>query len=145
MSKSESDLRTLLNGQAVGVLATHRGGQPYTSIMAFAASQDLARIYFTTGTATRKAGNLEADPRAAFLIDNRSNDWQDLHECLAVTALGSVIRGEDSSKGRELLLNRHPAMDTYLRSPSFQIYCLQVRCFLIVDSFQHVVELHLTT
>lgn len=143
MNAPEDDIRALLSEQGLAVLATHRNGQPYTSLMAFAANEDLSRLYFATARTTRKATNLEDDPRAALLIDDRGKGWEDLHQCIAVTALGPVEHVGSGSEGHDLLRLKHPAIKNYLNSPSVQIYCLTVQCFLLVDSFQHVVELHL--
>ena len=67
-------VRTLLDSQIQGVLATQHQQQPYTSLMAFAVTPDLRRIVFATARATRKYANLLDNPRASLLIDNRCNE-----------------------------------------------------------------------
>src|SRR5512133_3774274 len=85
-----AQLRQLLQQQLHLVLATHDGSAPYTSLMAFAASEDLARLFFVTARATRKFSNMAANSRVSVLIDNRTNRSADFQSALAVTALGDA-------------------------------------------------------
>jgi len=55
-------LRELFVSQRLAVLATHDDdGQPYASLMAFAATDDLKYLLVVTGRPTRKYANLSAD------------------------------------------------------------------------------------
>jgi len=83
-------LKTLLARQRLAVLATHWSGQPYSSLVSFAATADLKDILFATTRATRKYPNLSADARVALLIDNRSNKESDIQKAVAVTATGNA-------------------------------------------------------
>ena len=83
-------LRELLETQLLAVLGTHHEGEPYTSLVGFAASPDLKLLYFATGRATRKRANLAADARASMLIDNRRNHPADFSDAAAATAVGTV-------------------------------------------------------
>ena len=53
--------REMITGQKLAMLATHKGGQPYASLVAFSASDDLRFLYLVTPRATRKFGNLQSD------------------------------------------------------------------------------------
>ena len=79
-------LREMLESQLLGVLGTHHDGEPYTSLVGFAATPDLEQLLFATGRATRKHANLAADSRASMLVDNRSNRPADFTEASAATA-----------------------------------------------------------
>ena len=83
-------LQPLLAAQRYAVLATDHGGQPYTSLMAFAASEDLQDLTLVTERATQKYANLTANSRVAVFIDNRENVGADTHEAVAVTAIGAA-------------------------------------------------------
>ena len=50
-------------------LATHDGAAPYTSLMAFAASAELDRLFFVTSRATHKYSNMAANNQVSALID----------------------------------------------------------------------------
>ena len=47
-------LHSLFDAQLLAVLATYAGQGPYTSLVAFAASDDLAEVVFATHRDTRK-------------------------------------------------------------------------------------------
>ena len=126
-------LRELLTGQLLGVLGTHRDGEPYTSLVGFAATPDLSRLLFATGRATRKHANLVADARASMLVDNRTNRPADFTEASAATAVGVV---------EEVFLAKHPHLERFVRSPSCVPLGLQVSTYMVVTRFQHVIELH---
>jgi len=51
-------LRDLLMKQRFGVVATHSNGKPYTSLVAFAATDDLRDLIFVTSNETRKFKNI---------------------------------------------------------------------------------------
>jgi hypothetical protein len=84
-------LREMLESQLLGVLGTHHDGEPYTSLVGFAATDDLKHLLFTTGRATRKHANLVADARASMLVDTRTNRAADFTEASAATAVGPNI------------------------------------------------------
>ena len=65
-------LGDLFESQLQTVLATDNQQQPYTSLMAFVATADLTRLLFATYRATHKYYNLQSNPKAALLIDNRT-------------------------------------------------------------------------
>jgi len=137
-------LRELLAQQLLGVLGTHHDGEPYTSLVGFAATPDLRQILFATGRATRKHANLVADARASMLVDNRTNRPADFTEAAAATAVGVVeeIGDEDRSFFEEVFLAKHPYLESFARSPSCVPIRLQVSVYMVVTRFQHVIELH---
>ena len=46
-------LKDLCTSQKLAVVSTHSGGQPYASLVAFVASDDLRHIFFVTARTTR--------------------------------------------------------------------------------------------
>ncbi len=145
--KIRSELKNLLNFQNLAVLATHNHGQPYTSLVAFAGSEDLKALYFVTGQATRKYTNLTSDPRAAMMIDNRSNAPADIADAMAATATGSVdiVSENERIKRLSIYLQKHPHLADFAKSPSTRLIRLDVFCYYVVNRFQNVVELHMRT
>jgi nitroimidazol reductase NimA-like FMN-containing flavoprotein (pyridoxamine 5'-phosphate oxidase superfamily) len=140
-------LEKLLQSQNLAVLATHNQGQPYTSLVAFAGSEDLKALYFVTGQATRKYANLMGDPRAAMMIDNRSNVPEDIANAMAATATGSVdiVSENESINLLSVYLQKHPHLAEFAKSPSTRLIRLNVFCYYVVNRFQNVVELHMRT
>ena len=137
-------LRELLESQLLGVLGTQRDGEPYTSLVGFAATPDLKHLLFTTGRSTRKLANLDRDARASLLIDNRSNRAADFTEASAATAVGVVeqVRQDERSAFERLYLEKHPQLESFVRSPSCVALRIRVSVYIVVSQFQHVIELH---
>jgi heme iron utilization protein len=141
--KIQQLLRSLFHSQSLAVLSTCNAGQPYGSLVAFAASEDLGRLYFATPRATRKYAYLSREPRVSMLIDNRSNTPQDFHDAAAVTALGKaseVPSSEGMPEGRQAYLSRHPYLEGFLAAPGTAFFEIAVNVYLMVNRFQNVVE-----
>ena len=141
----EDKLKKLFGSQKLGVLATQQKKNPYTSLIAFACSDDMRQIIFATRKATRKFANIISNPSVSFFIDNRSNRVVDFRKAIGVTALGSVrqIRKNKNSKLMKLYLSKHPQLDSFLASTSCAFLCIDVKSFYIVERFQTVTEVHL--
>lgn len=140
-------LRELLDSQKLAVLSTHNQGQPYASLVAFAASHDLRYIYFATTRATRKYRNITNEPRVAFLVDSRTNREADFHEAIAVTVSGRAIEAEAGAgrAARKLYLAKHPYLEEFVGSPTCALFAVAVDCYYMVERFQKVTELHIDT
>lgn len=136
-------LRELLDGQLLGVLGTHHDGEPYSSLVAFAATGDLTRLVFVTGRATRKFSYLSDDARASFLVDNRSNRPRDFAAAAAATAVGVVeeLHGTAAEEASRLFLARHPQLAAFVHAPTSVILRLSVARYQVVVRFQDVVEI----
>jgi nitroimidazol reductase NimA-like FMN-containing flavoprotein (pyridoxamine 5'-phosphate oxidase superfamily) len=136
----------LFTSQKLAVLATQQAGQPYASLIAFTASDDLKELYFTTPRATRKFAYLQANPRVALLMDSRSNQDEDIHRAIAATVLGTAA--EVPPEEREQVLNRylakHPHLEEFAQSPSTAVVRVTVETYYVVSRFQEVMELHVT-
>ena len=138
-----SFLQNLFKGQRSAALATQERGQPYLSLMAFAATPDLKTIVLATDRYTRKYTNLMVEPRVALLIDNRSNTAKDTQEAVAVTALGEAaeITGEEREKFLTLFLDKHPHLATFAASDSCALIAVRIYRYVVVERFQEVREL----
>lgn len=136
-------LRALLSTQRLAVLSTHRGGAPYSNLVAFSVTEDLAVLYFATTRPTRKYENLIADPRVSLLIDDRSNSPSDLYRATAATALGtaSELGGLQREEGSRIYLTAHPELSSFTASPSCALFEVRVSTYIIVTRFQEVREI----
>jgi len=141
----EDTVRDLLRTQKLAVLSTHRSGQPYASLVAFVASEDLKHLYFATARATRKYHNLNIDPRAAMLMDSRSNLEADIHTAVAVTAIGTAgeVREQEKDQGARLYLSKHPYLQDFIRAESCALIRVAVETYYLVSRFQQVMELRI--
>ena len=136
-------IKTLLNAQIQAVLATQHQQQPYTSLMAFAVTPDLRRIVFATARATQKYANLQANPRASLLIDNRCNRPEDYRCAMAVSAQGVVreVGAIDRTGLLQLYLDKHPTLRDFVTDDASTLLQLEVECYYVVSQFQSVAEL----
>ena len=135
-------LRALLQSQRFAVLATDDHGQPFTSLMAFAATEDLRHLVVLTEQTTRKYANLRSNPRVALLIDDRENKGSDTEDSVVVTAIGEA-QELDRDAGAPLLglfLDRHPYLAAFADSPSCAIVRVNVSSYQLVSRFQQIVE-----
>jgi len=141
-TKLLGELRELFKSQPLAVLATQGEGTPYVSLVAFASDEKLKYILFSTTKATRKYANLSANPSVSMLIDNRKNILEDFRDAMAVTVLGKVEPIEDFELNimENIYLMKHPHMVDFLHSPTNAFLKINVEKYIVVDHFQHVVE-----
>jgi len=129
-------LGELFRTQNLAALSTHQDGQPYASLVAFYAADNLKHIYFATPETTRKFANLTSDNRVAVMVNSSTNQASDFHQAISVTAVGkaAVITG---------YLAKHPYLEEFVRSPSCALVRVTVYSYYMVKNFQNVMELHL--
>lgn len=143
----QHSLRTVIAGlvsdQLLAVLATHSSGQPYTSLISVAASDDLTAFFFATSRKTSKYRNIMEDGRVALLIDNRSNRTEDLALASALTVIGTgaEVAGKDREEATRKLLGRHPSLAGFLKDPATALLHIAVSRYILVGRFQEVAVL----
>jgi hypothetical protein len=135
-------LQQLFLSQRYAVLATDDRGQPFTSLMAFSATEDLRQLVILTERTRRKFNNLKANHRVALLIDNRENKGSDTQDAVAVTAIGDAEEA-DFATAADLLphfLTRHPGLSSFAASSSCAVVTVKIKSYLLVSSFEQVLE-----
>jgi nitroimidazol reductase NimA-like FMN-containing flavoprotein (pyridoxamine 5'-phosphate oxidase superfamily) len=138
-------LEELFRSQNLAALSTHHAGQPYASLVAFHASDDLKHIYFVTPKTTRKYANLSADNRVAVMVNSSTNQTSDFHQAISVTAVGKAkeVAGTDKELILDQYLAKHPHLEEFARSPTCALVRVVVDSYYMVKNFQNVTELHL--
>ena len=136
----EAKIGELFRTQGLAVLSTQGEGQPYSSLVAFAATPDLREMLFATTRSTRKFHNLAAEPRVSLLVDNRSNREADFREAMAVTAVGRAneVSGGDLEALRRVHLAKHPSLEDFLSGPACALVRVRVESYYVVQRFQDV-------
>ena len=116
-----------------------------TSLVAFAVTSDLRKLYFFTQQATRKLSNIHSNPRIAVMIDNRSNKDSDIHDAIGVTITGTsyVLTNDKTKQPLALFLRKHPHMEEFASAPTSVLIEVTIDHYYIVTQFQKVVELHI--
>jgi nitroimidazol reductase NimA-like FMN-containing flavoprotein (pyridoxamine 5'-phosphate oxidase superfamily) len=142
-STSERRLKRLLKSGKLAVLATHRNGQPYCSLVAFSHTRDLKYLIFATCRSTRKYENLSADKRVSMLVDSRTNRESDFHKAEAVTITGKATEVSKGMRSEYLrtYLRKHPELKGFVSSPNCALLRLKVNRYYLVSRFQEVMEI----
>jgi nitroimidazol reductase NimA-like FMN-containing flavoprotein (pyridoxamine 5'-phosphate oxidase superfamily) len=140
-----SRLRDLCISQKLAVVSTQSDGQPYASLVAFAASDDLRHIFFVTARTTRKFANLTKDARVAVLINSSVNRESDFHDAVSVTVTGTAeeIEGAERNKVLTLYLSKHPYLEDFAQAPTCAVIRVTTKSYYMVKNFQTVMELHI--
>ena len=135
-------LKDLLAGQQLAAVATQLQDGPYSSLVAFSASDDLRTIAFVTSRATTKFQNVSANPNVSVLIDNRTHSVEDFSKGTAVTAIGKATErtGNDADKIAKRFIQKHPHLEAFVKLPTTAILQICVETYYIVTSFQHVIR-----
>ena len=131
----------LVRERPYGVLCTQSQSQPYGSLVALAATEDLTSFVFSTPIATRKYRLLSECNQVALVIDSRSGAPAELMQVEAVTATGRahvVPPGPDFAQWADLLVERHPYLAAFVRAESSALFRIEVDCYFHVCRFQEV-------
>ena len=144
--KIHQELKELLLAQNLAVLSTHQEGQPYASLVAFVAAEDLKHLFFVTPKTTRKFANLSADCRVAMLINSSQNQVADFHQALSATVTGRAeeVSGDEKKKYLPFYLARHPYLQDFAKSPTCAFVRVTAQSYYLVKNFQNVMELHIS-
>jgi heme iron utilization protein len=138
-------IRNLLQSQRLAVLSTQNHGQPYSNLVAIAATDDLKYLLFATTRATRKYANLMADSRVAVLVDSRKNAVDDFVEAAALTALGKAweVQGVERQQFLSIYLAKHPYLQEFVAGPTCALLRIRVDKYIVVTRFQEVREIQM--
>lgn len=135
-------LRKFFESQPLAVLSTQNGTAPYANLVAFASTEKLTYLLFSTTRATGKYSNLLANPEVSLLIDNRKNTIENFQDVMAVTARGKIEPIEDFELSimEKIYLMKHPYLTDFLHTPTTAFLKIRIEKYIIVTSFQHIAE-----
>ena len=136
------EIKSLLNSQNFGVLATQGSEYPYCTLVGYAASTDCKEIIFATIRETRKYKNLKKSPKVSMLIDSQTNQVNDFQDAEALTLLGSA-REIDIDTDHDYLafyLKKHPYLKEFVTAPNCALVKINVSKYILVNNFQNVLE-----
>ena len=133
----------LLDQQPFAVLCTQGGGQPYGSVVAYAASEDLKAVTFATSVSTRKYCLLRECDHVALVVDSRAKFPDDMMKVEAITATGRAVQldpGPEFDRWADLLTTRHPQLKSFVAAPSSALFRIDIIRYLHVTRFQETYE-----
>ena len=135
-------IKNILDSQHLAVLASLYQGSPYNNLVAFAATDDLKSIIFTTSRNTRKYNNIMANENVALLIDSRNIGPPDFSHALAITVLGAAreIKGDEKTVTMSLYLKKHPHLEGFVNNADNAVMKVTVSDYIIArfDKAEHV-------
>jgi nitroimidazol reductase NimA-like FMN-containing flavoprotein (pyridoxamine 5'-phosphate oxidase superfamily) len=140
-----NSLRDLFSRQKLASLATSKGEQPYTSLVAFVSTDNLRAILFATDKNSTKYSTMMANRKVSMLIDDRTNRVTDFHKGMAVTVIGQAqeLKADQRVRYLKRYLNKHPHLEEFVKSPDCSLLRVDVERYRIVTRFQQVTELHM--
>ena len=131
----------LLDEQPFAVLCTQGGGQPYGSVVAYAASEELEAVAFATSVSTRKYCLLRKCDHVALVVDTRAKFPDEMMKVEAITATGRAVQldpGPEFDRWADLLTTRHPQLKSFVAAPSSALFRIDIIRYLHVTRFQEV-------
>lgn len=137
----------LFESQSLAVLSTQKNNQPYSSLVAFTASPDLKSFYFLTPNTTRKYENLRANPKVSILVNDSRNRADDIYNAISVTGTGvsEVIDKVTEQESLDIYLKKHPHLKDFSKAPTTAFIRIAMKRYFMVNRFQNVVELKVST
>ncbi len=147
MKNTLEKISTLFDSQRLAVLSTQINAQPYASLVAFASSDNLEQIFFLTPDTTRKYNNLITNAKVAILVNNSLNKVDDIYNAVSVTGTGTafVVEKANKQESLNLYLKKHPHMKTFSAAPTTALICVTINRYFMVDQFQNVVEIQVSS
>lgn len=142
ITKTQENLRKILSTQKFGVFSSSRYETPHITIVSFASSDDLTKLYYVTPRSTRKIINAQIFPKVSILVDTRTNDGSDIKDAVAIAAVGvaKLIESEKKSLYKDIFLGKHPYLDFFFNSPSTDLIEISVDRYQYVSNFQNVLN-----
>jgi nitroimidazol reductase NimA-like FMN-containing flavoprotein (pyridoxamine 5'-phosphate oxidase superfamily) len=132
-----AEMKDLAKQKDICVLATVAGQKPYCSLMAYVTDENCEEIYMVTHRDSTKYQNMLQNPAVCLLIDTREKSPRSQAKALTVQGLFCTI--ETAEKRRQVaakLLQTHPHLDSFMRHPEADVFCVKISSFLLLDGLQ---------
>ncbi len=143
MAQVEAETRELCLEQPFAVLATQGEGQPYTNLISFVVSENLAQLVFSTPARTRKYDLISKNNKVSLIIDNRDQQPESINLIRAITITGTARILEDPGEiesWSDLLIKRHSYLESFVKSPTSSLVLVDITRFFYVKRFQEVYQ-----
>ncbi|MBW2562059.1 MAG: pyridoxamine 5'-phosphate oxidase family protein, partial [Deltaproteobacteria bacterium] len=122
------------------VLSTEGDGQPHASLIAITPAEGYRHLIFATYRDTRKYRNLVDNSKVAVCIDGREMVISGHAEGFVITALGRAEEIGDAGHDAAFRahLERHPDLESFLRSADCALFRVTVRAYQVVRGIDDV-------
>jgi len=144
VSGLRQQVERLCASQRLCVLATQYEGQPYSSLVAFAETDELRNLIFVTSRNSRKYAYSIANRKVAMMIDSRTNQMSDFDNALAVTVIGTVeeVTGTEREGFANKYIAKHPYLAEFVSRPGQALMRITVTEYIIAR-FDRVQVIHI--
>ena len=141
-------VRNLLSDQKFAVLSSIDKNQPYPSLICFAEDDNLKHILFYTSINTQKFKNLQNNPKASILFDNRTEIAGTISIGIAISAFGIVeqVMNSENDEFEDLrmkFLMKYPSLEKFCDSPDSTAMNFTIQRFSVVSEFENVKNLYI--
>jgi len=137
---SWSCIKSLLETQPIGVLATVSDKVPYTNLIAFTPIANHKQLLFATLKTTSKYQNIQRNNQVSICFDNRQNNKTDFHQTTTITALGTA-QEVTKKEYQAQFLEKHPYLSDFVDHQDCVIINVIVSKYIIVENFQQITTL----
>ena len=136
-------IKKVITSQSIAVLGTSKNDEPYSCLVAYAATDDISHFIFATMRQRLKYRNLTYNPRVTLIIDDRNEKSSDFNETTSITVLGTAhdILGTERDENAALLLKLHPSLTDFVNSPDCAVIRVDVDKIYVVSEFESVITL----
>ena len=139
--RTEQEIKRVLDTHRFAVLATQRGRQPHTSLVAYTPMDGVRRLIFATYRTTRKFSGLLEDGRVALFIGDQGRGASlDRSAESLLTAHGHASEASSAERGTLLHAHtrRHPDLAGFLASTDVALIAVDVSAYQLVASIEDV-------
>jgi len=139
----QSEIKNILLSESFAVLSTQGDGQPFSSLITYACSEDFKKIIFATPLATKKFDLISKCSKVSIMVDTRSSNPESINDINAITISGDALIAEDNQDKTlylSLLVKTHPYLESFVNAPTTGIISVNVEQYLYVRKFQEVIE-----
>ena len=136
------EMRAIVKGNDLCVLATVSEGRPHSSLMSYISDEEGQEVYLVSHKETKKYSNLIENPTVSLLIDTREEEkGQRRIYIKALTINGEFQTINDPGKKdllRSKFLKRHPHLTDFLNDSGAELFSIKIKSFQLLNGVKDV-------
>jgi nitroimidazol reductase NimA-like FMN-containing flavoprotein (pyridoxamine 5'-phosphate oxidase superfamily) len=131
-------IKEIIKGNDLCVLATVSEGKPHCSLMSYCADEEGHTLYLASHTETRKYANIMENPRVSLLIDTREGSGgRTAIQALTVSGeFQAITASGEKERARTRLIHKHPHLQEFVGEPGVEIFAIKITAFQLLDGIQ---------
>lgn len=132
------EIRDIVLGSRLCVLATLAGDRPYTSLMRYVANDACTKIYLITHQNTNKYRNILQNFHVSLLVDTRLEAPLQAISALSMDGIAVPVSDPEAQAAlKERFVARHPDMEGFVRHPEMAVVCVEIQAFLLLNGIEN--------